>query len=905
MSRVEDQMRAAQARHSNPNNKDLYIPNYQVIAGTNGAGFDMSTGEPGGLLVMGGVEYQAPNANGFFGILKDGSAFIGTTAEYNAMKDQVQEGIAAFGSTLVKDGKISITGTSNYYTNRASRTAVGITKTGKVVMMVLDGRQEPWSCGGSMEEIAQIMLDAGCWDAVNLDGGGSTTYVARPEGEDDITVINRPSDKIARSVSTSLLVVSTAPSSTEFERAVVDSDYDYLTVGSSAKLTAAGVSAMGNAVDVPAGASWTVVDERYGTITKDGTFTAKRVGDVDVQLTLDGKVVGKKTLHIVAPNNVYFSRDTMMAVYGETITLPVNALYDGKAVAVQASDFVFSMDKPAGTINGFRFTGNAASGVKVVTITAALAADSSKTASLKVSLYNQGEATFDFDQITGGDRQLAWLRTVSNSTTLDDVTYEVVDINKDMTTTYAFGIDMTQIPIPEELSSLIYMLPGADNPDASAWGFLCQLAERVSVLSNVTPVLRFDPNMEVDYENLKVVNEYFVLAKNGVQFNEETNELTLKLFWKDQSAAIDIASANPICIVSGIKLTPKDDAAWDDKDRLNVLNEGKISYQIYLRANALYSFAMKEDNQKEFGIYPFDNKDVIIGGSTEKGGWFGDIYKEFVDKYTLVNALKNGWVGESGGYAYYINGAKTYGMQQIGGFWYNMGDNGINMGQEKYTGMFQIDGVNHYAKAGKLTGGWVGIGSDNYCFDDTGKAYNGTVKLDEVDRIFDNGKLIGGHTGHITKADGKIYHYVNGLQTFGWYFNETTGKWYHFNADTGVATSGNKIYPDQAAELRNAYYKIANDGEVIAAYPNWAGLYFMAGAQNGDAWVRNGNDPDPNAWYRTNGYGHYVTAELMGVSSFETTIDGKKYTAFTLYIDGKQYTFDDSNGKLLIGTPET
>ncbi|MBO5140791.1 MAG: copper amine oxidase N-terminal domain-containing protein, partial [Peptococcaceae bacterium] len=47
------------------------------------------------------------------------------------------------------------------------------------------------------------------------------------------------------------------------------------------------------------------------------------------------------------------------------------------------------------------------------------------------------------------------------------------------------------------------------------------------------------------------------------------------------------------------------------------------------------------------------------------------------------------------------------------------------------------------------------------------------------------------------------------------------------------------------------------------------------------------------------------TAELMGVSSFETTIDGKKYTAFTLYIDGKQYTFDDSNGKLLIGTPET
>ncbi len=61
-------------------------------------------------------------------------------------------------------------------------------------MMVLDGRQEPFSCGGSMHELAQIMLEAGCVAAVNLDGGGSTTYASRPEGSDAIEVINRPSD---------------------------------------------------------------------------------------------------------------------------------------------------------------------------------------------------------------------------------------------------------------------------------------------------------------------------------------------------------------------------------------------------------------------------------------------------------------------------------------------------------------------------------------------------------------------------------------------------------------------------------------------------------------------------------------------------------------------------------------
>ncbi|MBR4880845.1 MAG: phosphodiester glycosidase family protein, partial [Clostridia bacterium] len=156
MARVLDQANAAQERYGNPESPD-YIENYNVIASTNGAGFNMATGEPSGLLVMNGVQYQDCNASGFFGILKDGTPYIGTKADYDAMKDQVQEGISIFGSTLIKDGEICINRTENYYTDRASRTAIGITKTGKVVMMVLDGRQEPFSCGGSMQEIAQIM----------------------------------------------------------------------------------------------------------------------------------------------------------------------------------------------------------------------------------------------------------------------------------------------------------------------------------------------------------------------------------------------------------------------------------------------------------------------------------------------------------------------------------------------------------------------------------------------------------------------------------------------------------------------------------------------------------------------------------------------------------------------------
>ena len=104
---------------------------------------------------MNGTEYYPVDRDGFFAILKDGSAVIGTQAEYETYKGQIQDAIGGFGAVLVKDGKVNVTKSSNYTSNRASRTAVGIKADGSVVMMVLDGRQLPRSAGGAMEEIAE------------------------------------------------------------------------------------------------------------------------------------------------------------------------------------------------------------------------------------------------------------------------------------------------------------------------------------------------------------------------------------------------------------------------------------------------------------------------------------------------------------------------------------------------------------------------------------------------------------------------------------------------------------------------------------------------------------------------------------------------------------------------------
>jgi hypothetical protein len=95
---------------------------------------------------------------------------------------------------LIKDGKINISyneeimwGSGVGYDNRDPRTAVGYKSNKHVIMLVADGRGST-SEGVSLIELAQIMNDIGCYEAINLDGGGSTqlaigkSYVNSPAG---------------------------------------------------------------------------------------------------------------------------------------------------------------------------------------------------------------------------------------------------------------------------------------------------------------------------------------------------------------------------------------------------------------------------------------------------------------------------------------------------------------------------------------------------------------------------------------------------------------------------------------------------------------------------------------------------------------------------------------------------
>lgn len=86
------------------------------------------------------------------------------------------------------------------------RTAVGLHADGRLVFVVVDGRQPGLSVGINLPDLARLMVEMGCVEALNLDGGGSSTMTV---GRELVTFPSDPGG--ARSVSNALVVRRTAP----------------------------------------------------------------------------------------------------------------------------------------------------------------------------------------------------------------------------------------------------------------------------------------------------------------------------------------------------------------------------------------------------------------------------------------------------------------------------------------------------------------------------------------------------------------------------------------------------------------------------------------------------------------------------------------------------------------------
>ena len=320
---------------------------------------------------------------------------IRSSADLDGWEDQV---IPCSSGYILKDGVNQAK--SAAHNDPAPRSVVGIKPDGKVVILVNDGRQSPYSAGMNMYELAEVMLDLGCTFAVNCDGGGSTTWVSQRPGEEQ-KINNSPSDGGERSTTTGILFVSTAPANGELYRAHISAESEYYTPNSAVQFTAIGTDMGGTEVEIPAEAQWQLADPSFGEIDSTGLFTSTgKEGKVTAQIVYNEKVVGEASVTVVLPD-IAFKQDTLVIGYGDSMPLPVDVTTnDGRnTVTYKAGDIVYTLsDAALGTIEGDVFTAcDADTGLTEGTITAVICGQTEKSITANIRFGKASDVVYDFE----------------------------------------------------------------------------------------------------------------------------------------------------------------------------------------------------------------------------------------------------------------------------------------------------------------------------------------------------------------------------------------------------------------------------------------------------------------------------------------------------------------------------
>jgi hypothetical protein len=96
------------------------------------------------------------------------------------------------GPVLIQNGEIRISNNEEIkfagkaIDDKHPRTAMGYTRDNKLIILVIEGRNPGKAEGATLTQEAQMLKDLGCWEALNLDGGGSSCMLVN--GKETIKV---------------------------------------------------------------------------------------------------------------------------------------------------------------------------------------------------------------------------------------------------------------------------------------------------------------------------------------------------------------------------------------------------------------------------------------------------------------------------------------------------------------------------------------------------------------------------------------------------------------------------------------------------------------------------------------------------------------------------------------------
>lgn len=185
----------------------------EVFAAVNADFFDIfGDFHPSGLCVKNGRVIANENSpRPFIGIKKDGGAVLTDLEESPGIVKDLRQAAAGL-QMIVKDGVLYDWAPLEPFSYTCHpRTAAGITRDGRILLVEADGRIPAHSNGASLVDLGLFMIRLGADRALNLDGGGSSAVYTKGKNGFDLRTVPadlfRPNDKLIRKDFNAILLV--------------------------------------------------------------------------------------------------------------------------------------------------------------------------------------------------------------------------------------------------------------------------------------------------------------------------------------------------------------------------------------------------------------------------------------------------------------------------------------------------------------------------------------------------------------------------------------------------------------------------------------------------------------------------------------------------------------------------
>ncbi|NDL66505.1 phosphodiester glycosidase family protein [Anaerotalea alkaliphila] len=301
-----------------------------------------------------------------------GNFTVGTGVELQVRNtldlDRIEFAVSGGGKVL-QAGVPVVQGLSMEAAKRHPRTAIGISKDNtKIILMVVDGRGS--SIGATHGELASYLLEYGAYEAMVLDGGGSSTMTGKLQGQTANTLLNSPSGLTQRKVVNGVGFVSTAPKGT-LQTLVLKPEAEKSFKNSKIGFTLYGLDQYHNLVQVQPSQATFRTEGGTGNF-QGNTFQPTSAGEITLVAEVQGVRGEAKVQSLEGYIGLEITPSVLNLNQGQVASFSVHGTdVDGHQGAVNPANLTWTLDNPSiGEFKDGTFHATDGSGYSKVTATA-------------------------------------------------------------------------------------------------------------------------------------------------------------------------------------------------------------------------------------------------------------------------------------------------------------------------------------------------------------------------------------------------------------------------------------------------------------------------------------------------------------------------------------------------------